>query len=196
MRCFVNSDVVLLDDHAKALRALEALAGPLLAVGETRDVEIDGALDFDDPGWAGRLRSLALSNGKTWGPFALDYAVYTAGLFHHIPSFAVGRARADNWLVHHALAAGAKVVDLTRSVLALHQRHDYMHLPGGRQDAYRGPDAKRNQRLAGVRCYLHVHGVLDATHELTEEGLRERSMRFVFARQLVARGRLVLAELA
>jgi hypothetical protein len=196
LRCFVNSDVVLLDDHAQALRALASLRAPLLAAGETRDVELDRAIDFDDSDWAGRLRSLALSSGKSRGPFALDYAVYTAGLFERVPPFAVGRARADNWLVHHALAVGANVVDLTPSVVALHQRHDYSHLPGGRQDAYRGPDARRNQRLAGLRCYLHVHGMLDATHELMAEGLRERSARFVFARQLAARGRLALAELA
>lgn len=191
LRCFVNSDVVLLDDHPKALGALEPF-GRLLAIGETWDVPIDSPIDFTDPGWVRRLRSLALSSGKTRGPFALDYAVYTAGMFQQMPSFAVGRARADNWLVRRALVAGANVVDLTRSVLAVHQRHDYAHLPGGQREAYRGPDAKRNQRLAGLRCYLHVHGLLDATHELTEEGLLERSTRFVFARQLAARGRLAL----
>jgi hypothetical protein len=194
LRCFVNSDVVLFDDHPKALRSLDGHAGPLLAIGETWDVEMDGAIDFADPSWASRVRSLASAGGKTRGPFALDYAVYRSGLFVHIPPFAVGRARADNWLVHHALALGAKVVDLTGSVLALHQRHDYAHLPGGRRETYHGPDAKRNQRLAGLRCYLHVHGLFDATHELTEEGLRERPTRFVFARQLAARGRLALGE--
>jgi hypothetical protein len=193
LRCFVNSDVVLLDDHARALGALERLSGSLLAIGESWDVRIDGAIDFDDPNWSDALR-LALGGGKTRGPFALDYAVYTPGLFKDMPPFALGRARADNWLVHHALAVGADVIDLTPSALALHQSHDYAHLPGGRRDAYRGSDAKRNQRLAGLRCYLHVHGLLDATHDLTGGVVRERSTRFAFGRQLAARGRLALVE--
>ena len=48
------------------------------------------------------------------------------------------------------------VVDATRAVVGVHQRHDYAHVPGGFEEAHFGGEARRNEELAGgERTDLH-----------------------------------------
>lgn len=173
--CFVNADIILSGD----LTVLQHLHAPFLMIGESLDVDVGGSVCFADPTWCHAFAK----GGQTRGPFAIDYFFFSAGLFGPIPPFAIGRARFDNWLVRRALQRGAMVVDGTEIVQAVHQRHDYGHLAGGRREAYRGADARRNQALAGLWCYVHLHSMLDAQWRLTSRGVQRRSMRFVFLRQ-------------
>ena len=148
MRCFVNADVLLLDDLLPAVDAVRAAFDRFLIVGETRDLDIRDELRL------GRRRSVtsserrALAEGRSRGPTAIDYFVFTAGLFDPVPPFVVGRARFDNWLVWRARERGP-VVDATRAVVGVHQRHDYAHVPGGFEEAHFGGEARRNEELAG-----------------------------------------------
>jgi hypothetical protein len=176
---FVNADIVFRGDVA----ALRHVPAPFLVVGRSTDVDSLVPLPFDDPDWRSRLAG----PGRSRGPFALDFFFFNHGLFADIPPFAIGRARFDNWLVWKALQAGAAVVDGSAVLDPAHQRHGYGHLAGGREEAYRGADARRNQALAGWWCYLHLHSVFDAQWTLTADGLRPRSRRFGFLRQLLAR---------
>ena len=62
-----------------------------------------------------------------------DYATLSHGMagdifltnklfpWHHVPDIAIGRAITDNWIIWFARAIGAKVIDVTGTVLALHQ---------------------------------------------------------------------------
>jgi hypothetical protein len=76
------------------------------------------------------------------------------------------------------------VVDATRAVMAIHQNHDYAHIPDGVEGAWKGPEAQRNLALAGG--YEHVFTLSDATWlltprwlvpALTREHRRQRSER-------------------
>ncbi len=177
--CFANADIVFRGDVAGAV-ATAAPAAPFLMIGESTDMAVREPLRFDQAEWR---HSLPLEH-RPRGPLALDYFFYRRGLFDEVPPFSMGRARFDNWLVAEALARRATVIDATRLLDAIHQRHDYAHLTGGRQEAYRGPDALRNQRLAGLWCYLHLYSIIDAPFVLTSEGLCRRSRRFAFLQQL------------
>jgi hypothetical protein len=172
--CFVNSDVVLLEDFRRAAERLNATGNPFLAVGESWDTAIEERLDFDGA-WQPRVRALAVA-ARPRGAGALDYFLFTRNLYDELPPFAVGRVGFDNWLVWRAWASGAQVVDVTPSVRAIHQRHDYSHVPGGR-DATRlqSDEGRRNVDLAGSKAHLHTR--YDATHILGRRALRRNFLR-------------------
>jgi len=151
LRCFVNADVVLFDDLLAATRAVARQAERFLIVGQS--------LDVDEP----RSREDAAGRGVRRGAAALDYFVFPAGLYTEVPSFAIGRACFDNWLVWRA-RQDALVVDATADVVAAHQRHDYAHVDGGKAEAYYGEEAARNLELAGGKGRLYT--LHDASHVL------------------------------
>lgn len=165
--CFVNGDIVLLDDFLPAVVRVASAFDEFLLVGECRDLDVGVAAPLTDP-VRPRLRELALEHGRRRGHAALDYFVFPRGLFDPVPPFLVGRAGFDNWLVWRARATGRRVVDATGSIVAIHQPHDYAHVPDGREGAYDGPEARLNRQLAGGKG--HIYSLHDATHRLPARG--------------------------
>jgi hypothetical protein len=157
LRCFVNADVVLYDDVPEAAAHVRRHYDRFLLVGQT--------LDVDEP----RDRADALARGRRRGAAALDWFVFPAGLYTDVPPFAIGRAGFDNWLVWRA-RQDAVVVDATADVVAAHQRHDYAHVDGGKDEAYYGEEAARNLELAGGKSRLYT--LHDASHVLRDGRLR------------------------
>jgi hypothetical protein len=178
LRCFVNADIVFLDDFRPALQSVQASLSDFLAVGETREVAVIEALPLDEPEGRVDLRRRALAEGRSRGATAIDYFVYSEGLFGSLPPFVVGRAGFDNWLVWSARAGGAAVVDMTRAVLAVHQSHDYSHVPGGQNEAHFGVEAARNLSLAGGKRQLYT--IYDASYRLAGDGRMRRNLAATF----------------
>ena len=166
--CFVNADIVLLDDFPHAIERVASAFRDFLIVGESRDLDVAGGSRLGDPGVRAELRERALDNGRLRGYAALDYFVFRQGLFDPVPPFLIGRACFDNWLVWHARELGRPVVDVTRSVVVVHQSHDYSHVAGGLEEAYYGEEARYNERLAGGR--EHIYSLHEATHRLRRYG--------------------------
>lgn len=167
LRCFVNADVLLLDDLLPAAGAVCAVFDRFLVVGASRDLDLTEELRLDVDGRA-ELRRRALAEGRSRGATAIDYFVFTAGLFDPIPPFVVGRARFDNWLVWRARERGP-VVDATQAVTPVHQRHDYAHIAGGFEEAHFGIEALRNEELAGGSHRIYT--IFDASHRLRADGV-------------------------
>jgi hypothetical protein len=166
-RCFVNADVLLLDDFLPAVDDVGAAFDRFLVVGETRDLDSRGDLSLESVPERMALRERARVEGRSRGATAIDYFVFTAGLFDPVPPFVVGRARFDNWLVWRARTRGP-VVDATRAVVAIHQRHDYAHVLGGFEEAHFGSEARRNEELAGGTSRIYT--IYDASHRLRADG--------------------------
>lgn len=139
LRCFVNADVIFGPDLLDATRAVASRAERFLIVGQTEE------------------------GGKRRGAAAMDWFVFTPGLFGDVPPFAIGRACFDNWLVWKARRDGI-VVDATHDVRAIHQPHGYDHVDGGKDEAYYGVEAARNLELAGGKSRLYT--LYDASHVL------------------------------
>jgi hypothetical protein len=172
--CYVNADIVFLDDFRQASERVAPFGDAFLAVGESWDTPVDGALDFSSD-WQAGVRRLAAS-ARRRGAGALDYFLFTPDLFADLPPFAVGRVGFDNWLVWSAGASGARVIDLTPSVRAVHQRHDYAHVAGGRSATrHTGEEGRYNVELAGPKSHLHTR--YDATHILGRRRLRRNLLR-------------------
>jgi hypothetical protein len=173
LRCFVNGDIVLLDDFLPAVRTVASAADPFLIVGETIDVAVTEVLALERPDVREELAARARADGRSRGATAIDYFVFTPGLFDPIPPFVVGRARFDNWLVWRGRSRGA-VVDATGAVLGVHQRHDYAHVAGGQDEAHFGVEAAGNLALAEGKRQLYT--IYDASHKLARDGALRRNL--------------------
>lgn len=172
LRCFVNADIILLPELMEAVERVRAVFDRFLVVGRTVDLDVTSDVTPDEAGRA-ELRARAARDGTTRPPTAIDFFVFTPGLFDPVPPFVVGRARFDNWLVWRARTRGS-VVDVTRGVLAVHQRHDYVHVAGGLAEAHFGPEAQRNQQLAGSR--RRIYTIHDASHVMRADGTIRRHL--------------------
>jgi hypothetical protein len=165
--CFVNADILLFDDIPSAARRL---APPYLLVGESWNAVVTEPLSFE-VGWEEAVRSLPLQKR---GADAIDYFVYSRGLYDGMPPFAVGRTAFDNWLIWKARDRRATVVDATGAVKTIHQAHDYSH--GGSLAQIRvSPEAVQNRELAGGKQRLYSR--FDATHRLIGRRLLPNPLR-------------------
>jgi hypothetical protein len=167
--CFANADVILLGDLVPAVRRVQARMERFLIVGQCWNVKVTERLDFAADG-AATVRRMIGDAGRLRPKEATDYFIFPKGLYGRVPPFAVGRARIDNWLLWRARDLGVAVVDATSAITAVHQEHEYEHVPGGKGWAYTGPEAQRNRHLAGGdRGYYTLR---DASHSLTLGGIR------------------------
>jgi hypothetical protein len=163
--CYVNADIVLLGDFVDAVRQLPQR--PYLAIGRRWDTDVTAPVDFADGGAA--LRELAVRSGSLDLGRGSDYFVFRRETDFGLPPFAVGRPGWDNWMIGRALELRLPLIDVTPSVLAVHQNHGYAHVAGG-GGSWEGPEAKRNRELAtGIERY--VHSPFNATHLLEPTGL-------------------------
>jgi hypothetical protein len=165
--CYVNADIILLDDFLAALRRLPR--EPHLAIGQRWDCDIASELDFaaESPSlgdWARRNGKLDLGRGS-------DYFAYPRSVDFGLPSFAVGRPGWDNWMMGRTHELGLPLIDITPSTTVIHQNHDYGHVSQRKGSDWEGPEADRNRQLAGW-LDRYVHSPSNATHLLTQNGLR------------------------
>ncbi len=165
--CYVNADILLMSDFLAAVRRIPFRR--FLMVGRRWDVDLAEPWDFRPPDWERRLREHVHRHGNLHPPAGIDYFVFTSGLWGDIPPFAIGRTIWDNWLIYGARARGVAVVDATQVVMAVHQNHDYAHIPDGVEGARKGPEAQRNRALAGDHGPIFT--LTDATWLLTPRWL-------------------------
>ena len=176
--CFANADIVFGPDLPAAVKSLSLPR--FLLVGQTRDLDT-GEVAGRSPD---EVRRFALERGVRRGAAALDYFVFPAGLFDPMPRFVVGRACYDNWLVWRARQEG-RVIDATDAVIAIHQRHNYRHLHGGKDQAYYGAEAKHNLRLAGGKSHLYT--LHDASHRMRADLSIHRNLGSILRTRETAR---------
>jgi hypothetical protein len=168
--CFVNADIILMDDFIEAVQRVATCKNYFLMAGRPWDVRINEPLGFESS-WAESLRMRAASQGKLRSTAAIDYFVFRRGVWGDIPPFAIGRPGYDNWLLYRARSRKAAVIDATENVMAVHQNHEYPpHLQVVHGIRRNSPEAKRNLDLAGGSSFIFT--LMDATHMLTPEGLR------------------------
>ncbi|MBN1439002.1 MAG: hypothetical protein JW929_06280 [Anaerolineales bacterium] len=161
---YINADIILGGDFVDAVRTLSAVEGPFLAVGRRWDLDVKEAIDYSDPAWEEKLRRRVERQGSLHAETGIDYFIFRPGLWKAIPPFAIGRTMWDNWLILEARRRRAPVIDATRGIWAVHQNHGYNHHPQGAEGVWKGPEAERNEQLAGGS--FRLFNVLDATHRL------------------------------
>jgi len=170
--CYINADIILLSSFMRAVQFLsrQMQGTDFLAVGQRWNVELNEVLDFHTPTWESDLMAYVTKYGELHPPSGIDYFLTPKGFWRNIPPFALGRSRWDNWLIYSARARKVPVVDITPVAMVVHQQHDYSHMPDGLMWIKKGPEAKLNWQLRGGVRGLYT--TLDATHILTQQGLR------------------------
>jgi hypothetical protein len=145
--CYVNADIILLDDFVDVVRDVEAYFDKFLVIGQRWDLSITEPLSFGG-GWQHQVRKELETKGRLHPPAGSDYFIFRSGTFTDMPPFALGRAGWDNWMIFQGRASKIPVVDVTQGITIVHQDHDYAHLPDS-QPHYRLPESDENVRLSG-----------------------------------------------
>lgn len=175
---YANADMILLPDLVAAARDVSRQEQDFLVIGQRWDLDVTRLLEFTD-GWQNRLEAEVRSRGRLHHPAGSDYFIFPRRLFGEMPPFAIGRAGWDNWMIFSAHQHGWPVIDATPSIRAIHQSHDYSHLPGSKPH-YDLPESRQNEVLAGGATSLFM--VLDSDRQL--EAGRIRSPRLTLPRLL------------
>lgn len=123
---YINADIILLSDFPKAIECVPS-SGVVMG-GRRWDTDITEEIDFSATDWEQKIRTFALNTGSPHGLTGIDYFLFDKGIFDPIPPFAIGRFYWDMWLLYQARKNGAKVVDASSDVLAIHQNHNYTHV--------------------------------------------------------------------
>jgi hypothetical protein len=119
--CYVNADIILIDNFMASVRTIAGRYKSFLMVGQRTNLDVTHLIEFDDVATLDELEMRAQCNGQAGGPCALDYFVFRRGLYCDIPPFCLGRFFWDNYLVWHAAAERATIVDCTANITAIHQ---------------------------------------------------------------------------
>jgi hypothetical protein len=174
--CYVNCDIILMDDFLRALKQVRGKHSKFLMVGRRWDIEMPEPLDYMQASWRSRLQGVALMRGVQRSEEWVDYFAFSKSLYGaSVPPLVVGRVHWDQWLVWKALQSGAAVIDASRGVIAVHQNHDYSYHPQGRAGVWHGTEADENFRLAGSG--RHMRRISDATEVLEATGIRSNTVR-------------------
>jgi hypothetical protein len=184
--CYANADIILTGDLLHAVDQVRCLGDAFLMAGRRTNLDVVEELPFA-PGWPAELAELALREGLPGPPTAIDYFVFTHGLFGDVPPLVIGRSGVDNWMIMRARTGGHPFVDASGVVTAIHQNHDFSHdcsVPGWQRFDPNDLDADevRNLELyfAGSKV---VFGLAHATHVLGPGGVAPaRGLRRVVAR--------------
>jgi hypothetical protein len=172
---YVNTDIILLNDFLPAIEQVRlAFLERFLMLGRRVDLTVTEPINFVTPAWESKLRHRAAQEGVLAARVCKDYFVFPQPLFAEIPPFAVGRGHWDNWMVYAARRMGLPVIEATKVVTAIHQNHDYSHIPGGRGQAYvTSQEAKQNAKLAGGMRLVEGTAI---TWQLTQRGLKPKRL--------------------
>jgi hypothetical protein len=192
--CYVNCDIILMEDFRRALERVRAAHREFLMVGRRWDADINEPLPFERPDWQTKLRRLAMRHGRQRTAEWIDYFAFTRGLYAaDMPPFVL-RVFWDNWLVWKALDSQKPVVDVSLVVVAVHQNHDYSYHPKGKEGVWSGDEAGQNGRLAGG--WRHLRTIADAPEALAAGRLKSSPRRHWSAVKRYARqaGRVLLND--
>lgn len=180
LQAYVNCDIILLDDLLLAVRQIRL--DRFLMVGQRWDMDLDQAIEFEDPGWQQQLRLQIHRHGHLHPPAGSDYFVYRGSIWEGIPTLVIGRAGYDNELIYRCRVSRVPVIDASDVVTVVHQNHDYGHHPQGQYGVWHGEGAQINKRAVGGRTFIFT--LVDVDWRLSSKGLARSYCRGDWERYL------------
>jgi hypothetical protein len=127
---YVNADIILFNDMLRAITLVADKLPDFLLAGRRWDYDLTEPLAITATDWQAELRADVARHARQANPASIDYFAFRPGLWPRIPPFALGRFMWDTWLLDNALENQRQVVDCSEFVTAVHQNHDYTHIPG------------------------------------------------------------------
>jgi hypothetical protein len=174
--CYANFDIIFPGSFLKAVNNVASWSRQYLVIGRRWDTPVTEPLDFDATDWESRLVDFAIRSGKQQLAYAVDFFVFSRGLYEDMPKFVVARTHWDHWMVWKARSMKVPVVDVTADVLAIHQNHDFAYHPGGLAGIKADTESKRNRAFAGGQ--LHLYTIDHATHQLIDGNITDKPGRW------------------
>jgi hypothetical protein len=99
--CYLNADIILMEDFLPSVQIVMERFPLFLIVGNRVDLEMKDELHIQE-NWREDLHQKINEVGKPHPPMGSDYFIYRKGQFADMPSFALGRAGWDNWMMYKA----------------------------------------------------------------------------------------------
>jgi hypothetical protein len=171
--CYVNSDIILLQDWMDALRKTQKKFNKkFLAVGRRWDVDLNVAIQFHAE-WVKKLRARVAASGKLHSVGAIDFFAFRPGVYEQVPHFYIGRSAWDNWLVGHAVREGIDTVDLSPVATVIHQ-----DMPGPKvpRKGDRRAEWEHNQELYNADREGVTGKVTECKWVLEADGFHQRNI--------------------
>ena len=160
--CYVNSDIILYEDISEAVRSVPFK--DYLMTGQRWDVDVDLPVHAN----SARFLVHVYNNYKLQAFPGMDYFVFRKGMITEMPPFIVGRRGWDNWLVYDCRRRDIPVIDATGKVHAIHQNHDYSHIPQKQGERWEDcPESDYNLSLVGGKD-IYLWELADASHKFVE----------------------------
>jgi len=185
---YINADILLLPETVEVIQQVQELKEEFLIVGRRWDLDINTKINFESD-WSSEMKIRAKKEGKLQAPTAMDYFIFPKHLYQEIPPFAIGRAGWDNWMVYHGMQQPWSVIDVTPTLMVIHQNHDYSHLPGGRPH-FTLDESNQNVDLGGG--YTRSFDLLDV--KLVFRGGRIKKARLTLHHLLRKAERLIIPQ--
>jgi hypothetical protein len=174
--CIINTDMILLDDFARAAQQAIKLKDQFVLLSQRWDLDVSEPIQFTQ-GWQDKLRSSVRDRGMLHRPAGSDFFLFPRSCYTDVPDFAIGRAGWDNWMIYKASQEKWPVIDGTPSITIIHQNHDYGHLPDSKPH-YTLPETNENIRLAGGEGPIR-YTILDSTHCLRDGKLARPGLSYL-----------------
>jgi hypothetical protein len=166
--CYCNCDIILLNDFLQAFQKARAWREHFLLVGQRRDVDVTGLIDFKHPNWSHSLRRRALAEGIKKDEYWIDFFLFTKGVYVDMPRLIVGYCFWDNWMIWKALSQSVPVLDSSAFILTIHENHEYSAVSGRIRNVAEDPTSLLNLQLIGGR--KHIRHIKSATHRMAVNG--------------------------
>jgi len=183
MLAIVNTDIILLPDFVQAARNAQADYPMFMLAGRRWNLDVTELLDFGQ-GWQEEMMADLAQRGELHNPTGSDYFIFTHEYLTKIPEFTIGRAGWDNWMIYHAVQSAWPLFDASHDVTAVHQNHDYSHLPGG-QIHYKLSESKKNVELGGGEYNMLT--LMDVRQVLQDGAVKQKSLSWLRMVRIVER---------
>lgn len=158
---YINADIIVWEDIIVALEICDEEFEEFLMVGQRTNLTVEKGCS---------LCQQDAKAGSLLHPCGCDFFGFTYNLWPTVLPYVIGRTTFDNWLIWSALEMGKPVIDITKIVTVVHQKH-YED-----RSIRQSPDAKRNQGLVPlvgggyVGWVSHSTYVMDSNMEIRKRG--------------------------
>ncbi len=166
--CYANADLIFFPDLIEAIVRVSSAKRRFLLVGRSWDLDVEEELVPLDERCEADLRRRVAAEGAARGLYWIDFFVFRRHSIGPLPPFTVGRPGWDNWMIWRARKLRFAVVDISPSMLVIHQKHDYAHVKGATGYRWRGPEGDANKAFLRPGQGLGLH---DCTHQLVPDRL-------------------------
>lgn len=163
---YSNADIILPNGLKEALVSL--LNTNFLAVGRRTDLDVVEEIDFTNKNATSNLEQKALKEGILHSPTGIDYFIFRKNSHENLPPLAVGRVGWDIWMTSNAKEKKIPLIDLTDSVLAIHQNHAY---PAYNKGVERKTNPEAVENYSYIKTTKYIGGIADADWRLVNNKL-------------------------